>query len=93
MVPYIYLPESDFLEYQELIKDAYPFQVICDFEHRSCYFKQDCESIILQDTPLSFKLGDEDFNLKLENIFTPGSDVDSSFNTCYIPIFRNQQNR
>ena len=92
MLPYIYLPESDFRQYQAIIKEAYPFQTTCDFDRRVCYFKQDCESIIAQDTPFSFKLGDSlDLSLKLEDLFTPGSKVDGTFGTCYIPIFRTLQ--
>jgi hypothetical protein len=31
MVPYIYLPEDDFMKYETMLQQSYPFQVTCDF--------------------------------------------------------------
>lgn len=37
-VPYIYVPESDFMKIQTLLQEAYPFQLTCSFERRVCFF-------------------------------------------------------
>lgn len=88
MVPYIYLPVDDFRSYQTLIERVYPFQVNCSLDRRVCFFTQDCEALIKQDTEFSFKLGvDLPINMKLEDLFTEGMKVDGTFDTCYIPIF------
>ena len=46
-------------------------------------------------TPFSFSVGEDKLaiTIKLEDLFTTGTNVDGTFETCYVPIFRTVENR
>lgn len=96
MMPYLYVPQQDFYEIAGIFRNMYGFE-LCDKDAGVCYFNQKCEHITTVDDEvmnhtLYVAFPDEAANMTFESrrMFIRGSQIDSTDDRCYVPIFMHQ---
>jgi hypothetical protein len=99
-LPYIYLPEDDFLTFQGLAATFYSLRDLhCNNRQRgTCHFDTSCDTVrndyTLVDTILH--LGDSDgaayeMVIPFDKLLVPGNELGDTRHTCYIGIFRSRE--
>jgi hypothetical protein len=89
-LPFLYLPEADWLKFAELLEQEYP-DIVCSQLENVCYFRQACSQV--QDEDRSFAINIFDINgaMKLEvnekQLFVGGEQFGASPNLCYVTVF------
>jgi len=91
-LPYIYLPNDDFMQFQ--IKMAnYHREVHCNYNNNYCKFLQSCATLNPSTWFSEFELFDDfisnRYSIPSDSLFLiDGTTFGDSINTCYLPVFR-----
>ena len=99
MMPYLYIPEADFIEIAGIFKSQYGAE-ICDQDLGYCVFNKNCDHITTLDDEVMnhtiyMTFPDEYANMTFESrrMFIRGSQIDSTDDKCFIPIFKHNENK
>jgi len=94
MLPYIYIPDHDFLQLEEALAQ-FDLNLNCLYTSNYCKFYHPCSEVTPKTWYLEFEVYDSDRSLSYtfpesSNLLIPGSQFGDSDDTCYLSIFRSK---